>query len=310
MLRGGQAGSRSGLPSRAGCGMKKLLPNLMLVLVFLAGLTLLLYPTVSNYINTLHQSHVVSSYEAEVAKLRAEDYTPIRKAAEEYNTALAANPDRFLQTDDDLAAYLAQMNPFGNGIMGYVEIDKIDVKLPIYHGTDDSVLQVGAGHVEGTSLPVGGAGTHCAISGHSGLPSAMLFTNLEQLKVGDEFSLHVLNEALNYRVDQILVVEPYDLTVLDIDPDQDYCTLVTCTPYGINSHRLMVRGVRTQDTSPSTVAVSANLTPVQPDQYEFAPALLTIFFLVILLLVLAGLEKRTRRTKFPQNARQGRANAR
>lgn len=290
--------------------MKKLLPNLMLVLVFLAGLTLLLYPTVSNYINTIHQSHVVSSYEAEAAKLSAEDYTPIRKAAQEYNAALAANPDRFLQTDEDLAAYLAQMDPFKNGIMGYVEIDKIDVKLPIYHGTDDSVLQVGAGHVEGTSLPVGGAGTHCAISGHSGLPSAMLFTNLEKLKVGDEFSLHVLNETLNYRVDQIQVVEPYDLSVLDIEPDQDYCTLVTCTPYGINSHRLMVRGVRTQDTAPATVAVSANTTPAQTGSYQFAPALLTIFFLVILLLVLAGVEKRTRRGRYAQSGRQSRLNAR
>ena len=290
--------------------MKKLLPNLMLLLVFLAGLTLLLYPTVSNYINTLHQSHVVSSYEAEVAKLSAKDYTPIRKAAEEYNAALATNPDRFLQTDDDLAAYLAQMNPFGNGIMGYVEIDKIDVKLPIYHGTDDGVLQVGAGHVEGTSLPIGGVGTHCAISGHSGLPSAMLFTNLDQLAVGDDFSLHVLDETLNYRVDQILVVEPYDLSVLDIDPNQDYCTLVTCTPYGINSHRLMVRGVRTQDTKPAVVTVSAQIAPIQPDKYQFAPALLTIFFLLILLLVLVGLEKKTRRGKFAQSARQGRANAR
>ena len=277
--------------------MKKLLPNLMLVIVFIAGLTLLLYPTVSNYINTLHQSHVVSSYEAEVAKHQAADYTPIREAADEYNAALAANPDRFLQTDADLVAYNAQLNPFNNGIMGYVEIDKIDVKLPIYHGTDDSVLQVGTGHVVGTSLPTGGAGTHCAISGHSGLPSALLFTSLDQLIVGDEFSLHVLNEILTYRVDQISVVEPYDLTALDIVPDQDYCTLVTCTPYGINSHRLMVRGVRTQAESPAVATAPEQPKSAQVETYQFAPALITVLALLILILLLLGLEKKTRRKK-------------
>ncbi|MEA4915047.1 MAG: class C sortase [Christensenella sp.] len=277
--------------------MKKLLPNLMLAFVFLAGLTLLLYPTVSNYINTLHQSHVVSSYEAEVAKHQAEDYTPIREAAIAYNAALAANPNRFLQTDEELTAYNALLNPFNNGIMGYVEIDKIDVKLPIYHGTDDSVLQVGAGHVVGTSLPTGGAGTHCAISGHSGLPSAMLFTNLDQLAVGDEFLLHVLNEALTYRVDQILVVEPYDLTVLEIDPDQDYCTLVTCTPYGINSHRLMVRGVRTQKEAPVATSAPVQTEIIQSEPYAYAPAVLAILFLLILIFILLLWEKKTRRRK-------------
>ena len=279
---------------RAGCGMKKLLPNLMLVLVFVAGLTLLLYPTVSNYINTLHQSHVVSSYEAEVAKHQAEDYTPLREAAEAYNAALAANPDRFLQTDEEQADYNALLNPFDNGIMGYVEIDKIDVKLPIYHGTDDSVLQVGTGHVAGTSLPIGGAGTHCAISGHSGLPSALLFTNLEQSKIGDLFSLHVLNDTLHYRVDQIQVVEPSDLTALDIVPDQDYCTLVTCTPYGINSHRLMVRGVRTQDDSPATAAASIQTVEASAEPFDTAPALIVIGILASILLLLLIVEKKTR----------------
>ena len=281
--------------------MKKLLPNLMLAIVFLAGVTLLLYPTVSNYINTLHQSHVVSSYEAEVAKHQAKDYTPIYDAAVEYNTALAANPDRFLQTDEELGAYNAQLNPFNNGIMGYVQIDKIDVKLPIYHGTDDSVLQVGAGHVTGTSLPTGGAGTHCAISGHSGLPSAMLFTNLDQLTIGDEFSLHILNETMTYRVDQILVVDPYDLTALEIDPAQDYCTLVTCTPYGINSHRLMVRGVRTQTDQTAVAAEPVQTETVQTNPYSYAPAVLTVLFLLVLILLLLIWEKKTRRKKHMQS---------
>ncbi len=277
--------------------MKKLLPNLMLAAVFIAGLTLLLYPTVSNYINTIHQSHVVSSYEEEVAKHQATDYTPILEAAKEYNATLAANPNRFLMTDEDSAIYNAQLNPLSNGIMGYVEIDKINVKLPIYHGTDESVLQVGAGHMAGTSLPTGGPGTHCAISGHSGLPSALLFTKLDQLTIGDHFTLHVLNETLTYQVDQILVVDPFDLTALEIVPDQNYCTLVTCTPYGINSHRLMVRGVRTQDDASAESGETYQLEIVPIDTFELAPALMVILLLLIVMLLLIGLERKTRRRK-------------
>lgn len=278
--------------------MKKLLPNLMLALVFIAGLALLLYPAVSNYINTRHQSRVVAGYEADLAKNPDADYTKARASAEEYNRTLAADNDRFLLTDEDALLYNLQLNPFGNGIMGYVEIDKIDVRLAIYHGTDDTVLQVGAGHVEGTSLPTGGAGTHCAISGHSGLPSALLFTNLDRLAVGDTFSLHILNDVLTYRVDQILVVEPFDLTALEIVPDKDFCTLVTCTPYGINSHRLMVRGERTQSAPPAQQqgAQTTELAPVT-DIYALAPSLIVIIMLLIVFLLLLMLERKTRRTK-------------
>ncbi len=278
--------------------MKKLLPNLMLALVFIAGLTLLLYPTVSNYINTRNQSRVVAGYESDLANNPDVDYTKERASAEEYNASLARNPDRFLLTDEDARLYNAQLNPFGNGIMGYIEIDKLDVKLAIYHGTDDTVLQVGTGHVEGTSLPVGGAGTHCAISGHSGLPSALLFTNLDRLTTGDTFSLHVMGEVLTYRVDQILVVEPFDLTALEIVPDKDYCTLVTCTPYGINSHRLMVRGARTENAlQPESAPVQAS-APVKPtDPYAMAPALLVMLALLFVIVLLLIWEKKTRRKK-------------
>ena len=278
--------------------MKKLLPNLMLALVFIAGLTLLLYPTVSNYINTRNQSRVVAGYEADLANNPDVDYTKERASAEEYNQALALDPDRFLLTDEDARLYNAQLNPFGNGIMGYVEIDTIDAKLAIYHGTDDTVLQVGTGHVEGTSLPVGGAGTHSAISGHSGLPSALLFTNLDRLAEGDTFTLHVMGEVLTYRVDQILVVEPFDLTALAIVPDKDYCTLVTCTPYGINSHRLMVRGERVQTAEQAKQApaqASAIAKPVDP--YSMAPALLVILGLLLVIALLLIWENKTRRKK-------------
>ena len=264
--------------------MKKLLPNLLLAAVFLAGLTLLLYPTISNYVNERHQSHVVSTYESDLAQLPQEDYGSMLQAAEAYNAELAKNPDRFLQTDEDDAKYQAQLNPTQNGIMGFVEIDAIRVKLPIYHGTDDSVLQVGVGHIEGTSLPVGGTGTHSAISGHRGLPSAMLFTDLDKLKVGDTFRIHTLDQVLTYRIDQILVVEPSDLSALEIDPAQDYCTLVTCTPYGINSHRLMLRGVRTQNAAEpaATVPVSTE----EPEAYASTAALVAIGILILAAILL------------------------
>ena len=264
--------------------MKKVLPNLLLAAVFLAGLTLLLYPTISNYVNERHQSHVVSTYESDLAQLPQEDYGSMLQAAEAYNAELAKNPDRFLQTDEDDAKYQAQLNPTQNGIMGFVEIDAIRVKLPIYHGTDESVLQVGVGHIEGTSLPVGGTGTHSAISGHRGLPSAMLFTDLDKLKVGDTFRIHTLDRVLTYRIDQILVVEPSDLTALEIDPAQDYCTLVTCTPYGINSHRLMLRGVRTQNAAEpaATVPVSTE----EPEAYASTAALVAIGILILAAILL------------------------
>ncbi len=278
--------------------MKKLLPNLLLAAVFLVGLTLLLYPAISNYVNERHQSHVVSSYESDIAELPKEDYGPILAAAEEYNKELAQNPDRFLQTEEEDANYQSQLNPTKNGIMGYVEIDSISVKLALYHGTDDSVLQVGAGHVEGTSLPVGGKGTHCAISGHRGLPSAMLFTDLDKLKVGDTFSIHALDRVLTYQVDQILVVEPSDLEALEIDPEQDYCTLVTCTPYGVNSHRLMVRGARTADAAVHAAADAAVLSD-EPEAYDPVPALTVIAALsLIAILLVRAVVKNSRAKRF------------
>ena len=265
--------------------MKKLLPNILLVSVFLIGLALLLYPAISNYVNTRHQSHAVASYEDDLAKLAPEDYTPILQAAQAYNAALLDKPDRFLQTDEEAAIYQSLLDPTSNGIMGYVEIEKIGVKLPIYHGTDESVLQVGAGHVKGTSLPVGGIGTHCAISGHRGLPSAMLFTDLDQLVVGDTFVLHVLDQTLTYQIDQILVVKPSDLDALEIDPTKDYCTLITCTPYGVNSHRLMLRGIRTENAAQQpTTAATAPLAEQTP--YDATAGLIVIAILALVLVLL------------------------
>ena len=276
--------------------MKKLLPNILLASVFLIGLALLLYPAISNYVNTRHQSHAVASYEKDVLKLKPEDYTPILQAAQDYNTTLLDNPDRFLQTDEEAAVYQALLNPTNSGIMGYVEISKIGVKLPIYHGTDESVLQVGAGHVEGTSLPVGGAGTHCAISGHRGLPSAMLFTDLDKLVVGDTFAIHVLDQVLTYQVDQILVVEPSDLSTLEIDSAKDYCTLITCTPYGVNSHRLMLRGLRIENATEQAPAEAGAPTAVQtPYDATAGMIVIGILALVVIILIRSASQRRGER---------------
>lgn len=224
--------------------MKKHLVNLLLVLILLTGFSLLLYPTVSNYWNSLHQTRAIANYNQTVAALDTSQYDELLANAQAYNATLAANIARFMMTDEERVIYNGLLDVSGTGIMGHIEIPKIECSLPIYHGTDEGVLQVAVGHIEGSSLPTGGLGTHCALSGHRGLPSAKLFTNLDRMEVGDVFMLYVLNETLTYEVDQILTVLPEDVSALEIDPAQDYCTLVTCTPYGINSHRMLVRGHR------------------------------------------------------------------
>ena len=218
--------------------------TIILALIFLAGLCLILYPAVSDYWNTLHQSRAIAEYAKKVAQMDAEDYERQWEAARDYNRRLLEKADRYEMTEEERAEYESLLNISGNGIIGTIEIPSISVSLPLYHGTSEGVLQVAAGHLESSSLPTGDKGTHCAISGHRGLPSAKLFTDLDQLENGDTFSLKVLDRVFTYEVDQILVVDPYDLEALEIDPEQDYCTLITCTPYGINTHRLLIRGHR------------------------------------------------------------------
>lgn len=196
--------------------------------------------------------------------LTAEDFSACRQNAAEYNARLFSSADRFLETADRNTEYNNQLNPLGNSIMGYIAIKAIGVKLPIYHGTDDAIMQVGVGHIEGSSLPVGGASTHCVLSGHSGLPSTKLFTNLSKLKQGDFFKLCILDQVLTYQVDKITVVEPADTKDLKIVDGMDYCTLVTCTPYGINSHRLLVRGVRVESDQSELSQVTADAEEIDP----------------------------------------------
>ncbi len=227
--------------------------------VFVIGLLIMLYPSIADYWNSFHQTRAIVSYSDAVSNLSKEDYEREIKKALDYNSALYESGMKWHMTDAEKTVYEDTLNFTGNGIMGYIVIDKIKVTLPIYHGTNESVLQKSIGHLEGTSLPVGAKsydydkkkvmdeedGSHCILTGHRGLPSAKLFSDLDRLVEGDVFSLNILGETYSYQVDQIRVVEPTDLSELDITPGMDYCTLVTCTPYGINTHRLLVRGHRT-----------------------------------------------------------------
>ena len=231
--------------------MKKKAGNLVICIIFLAGLSLLLYPFVANQWNNYRQKQLISNYEQVVSEKEAAegiDYDAERKKAEDYNEALlpCVLPDSFALAESSGVdpVYMNTLNIAGDEMMGSVEIPKINIKIPIYHTTEEEVLNKGAGHLEGSSLPVGGANTHAVISAHRGLPSASLFTDLDQMKVGDHFLLHVLDETLCYEVDKISVVKPEDTTALAVEDGQDLVTLLTCTPYGVNTERLLVRGHR------------------------------------------------------------------
>ena len=244
--------------------------TIILVLILLTGIALLLYPTVSDLLNTHRQMQSVSYYSAEVEGMSEEEKAQMRAAASEYNARLLSDTgNRYRMTEEEEQEYESLLDVTGTGIMGYVEIPKLNESLTIYHGTDDTVLQIAIGHLAGSSLPVGGAGTHCVLTGHRGLPSAKLFSNLDELTEGDLFFLHVLDETLTYEVDQIRVVEPHELENLTIEEGKDYCTLVTCTPYGVNTHRLLVRGHRTENPE-ETVRVTADA--VQIDRTYVIPA--------------------------------------
>ena len=253
--------------------MKRKASDLILIIAFLAGLSLLLYPGFSDYWNQFHQSRAIAGYAETVAAMDDGEYERLWNAAEDYNRRLA-----------EIAAQ--QLNVGGDGVMGYVEIPEIECSLPIYHGTDDAVLQSAVGHIEWSSLPVGGESSHCVISGHRGLPSAKLFTNLDKLVEGDLFFLQVLDETLSYEVDQIRIVEPQELSDLQIEAGKDYCTLVTCTPYGVNTHRLLVRGHRVDnEVLAQTVRVTSDAIQVEPVLVATALAVPVLLILMIWLIV-------------------------
>lgn len=265
----------------------------ILVAMLLVGLFLLLYPGVSNYWNSLHSTQAIATYAEDVANLDAELYDQLWAQAQTYNRSLANRPGSYALTLEQQQQYNRLLNVSGIGIMGYIEIPSIEVSLPVYHGIQENVLQVAVGHIEWSSLPVGGTGTHCVMSGHRGLPSAKLFTDLDKLTEGDLFMLRVLDEILTYEVDQILIVEPKDVEALQIIDGQDLCTLVTCTPYGINTHRLLVRGHRVENVD-TTVRVVADAIQIEP--LLVAPILATPILLILLIILLLP----NKSTKSPQ----------
>lgn len=265
--------------------------TLLLILILLAGVSLLLYPTVSDYWNSFHQSRAIASYAEQVANIDDAQYEELWDAARDYNQSLLHRPNDFILSDEQQEIYKSLLDIGGNGIMGYIEIPVIDVMLPIYHGTGESVLQIAVGHLDWTSLPVGGAGSHCVLSGHRGLPSARLFTDLDKLKVGDVFMLHVLNEILTYEIDQILIVEPQDTDPLLIEPGKDLCTMITCTPYGINSHRMLVRGHRIESQEePKDIRITADAVRIEP--LMVAPIVAVPILLVLLIILLLPKQKK------------------
>ena len=259
--------------------------TIVLVLILLVGLSLLLYPSVSDYWNSFHSSRAISAYAEDVANLDEAQYEEMWSAARAYNRALAERSTNFALSDAQKEEYEKLLDISGVGIMGYLELPELNMSLPIYHGTEESVLQIAAGHLEWSSLPVGGESSHCVISGHRGLPSAKLFTDLDKLQEGDVFVLRVLDEVLTYEVDQIRVVEPSQVSDLEIVEGSDLCTLVTCTPYGINTHRLLVRGHRIENIQESqSIRVTSDAMQIEP--LIVAPIVATPVLLLLLVLLL------------------------
>lgn len=274
--------------------MKKHASTILLYLILLIGLSLLLYPSFADWWNSFHQTRAIASYSEVVATMDDDRYDALWEAAWDYNQSLLERPNDYILTDEQTAVYEDLLNIGDNGIMGYIEIPSIKVTLPIYHGTDESVLQVAVGHLEWTSLPVGGKSSHCVVSGHRGLPSARLFTDVDQMVEGDIFLLRVLDEILTYEVDQILIVEPHVTENLLIEEGKDLCTLVTCTPYGINSHRLLIRGHRIENLEEAQV-VRVTADAIQIDPMLVAPFVAAPMLLMLLILLIFPRPRKKRR---------------
>ena len=273
--------------------LKRHWSTVLLLIILLAGLGLLGYPTFADWWNSFHQSRAIAGYSEQVSKIDDAEYEKMLEDAREYNkTLLEKGVGRFIMTDEEREEYNSLLDIDGSGIMGYVEIPKINVSLPIYHGTDEAVLQIAVGHIEGSSLPVGGEGTHCVISGHRGLPSAKLFTDLDQLTEGDIVQITVLDETLTYEIDQIRIVLPNELEELALDPKKDYLTLVTCTPYGINSHRMLVRGHRIDNPDAHDVRVTSDASQIKP--LHVLPVVIGIIAVILVIYMIVSSRRRSR----------------
>lgn len=274
---------------------KKHLVEIVLYAALFAGLCLLLYPTVSNWWNSLTQSRAIASYVETVENTSNEEQAAMLEAARAYNARLASGETGFLLEEEQLAEYLSLLDPSGTGVMGYIRIPAINVDLPVYHTVEDVVLQTGVGHIPGSSLPVGGADTHSLLSGHRGLPSARLFTDLNQMQAGDVFIFNILGQTLTYQVDQIRIVLPEEVEQLSIVKGKDYCTLITCTPYGINTHRILVRGHRVENLSDTNLAIVSEARRI-PVRYVVVAIAVPMLILTALAMILIDGRKKPQKS--------------
>ncbi len=271
--------------------MKNRKTTVILLISFFVGLSVLLYPSISSYWNSKTQSEAIVDYEAMLQNFKPEDYSALFDAADAYNRELLQleNP---LRDHGALLQYHTILNVSGNGMMGYITVPKISQELPVYHGTSDAVLSVAAGHLQGTSLPVGGESTHSVVSAHRGLPSAVLFTHLDRMEIGDIFYFTILDRTFTYEVDQIRIVEPDDASLIGIVPGMDYCTLLTCTPYGINTQRLLVRGHQIDETQMRNIYIANEAYRIEP-LVVMPLVALPIIFVLLLYVMFAPVKKET-----------------
>lgn len=276
---------------------RKHISTIFIILIFLVGLGFISYPTVSNLWNQAHQSRAIATYSKQVEKLDDSENKKMLKAARKYNKSLLKKSDHWKLSKKDKKKYESLLDVSGTGIMGYIEVPKIDCSLPIYHGTDEGALQIAIGHLEGSSLPVGGKSTHCVLSGHRGLPSARLFTDLDQMEEGDIFILNILGRKLAYEVDQIKVVLPEEMSDLEIEEGKDLCTLVTCTPYGINTHRLLVRGHRTEYVEKKVSEEEKEVQTKKTDIRLMIAGGAGVLILLIIIIVIVIKRRRKRRNQ-------------
>ncbi len=260
--------------------MKGKKTTIFLLITFFVGLSVLLYPSISSYWNSKTQSEAIVDYESMLSQYKPEDYTAIFEAADNYNKELAKLNNPFTEYNK-IKDYHSILNISGTGMMGYITVPKISQELPLYHGTSEGVLSVAVGHLEGTSLPVGGESTHCVVSAHRGLPTAVLFTHLDRMEIGDVFYFTILDRTFTYEVDQIRIVEPDDPSLLQIEEGKDYCTLLTCTPYGINTQRLLVRGHQIDETQMRNIYIGNEAYRIEPLIVTPIVALPIIFVLLI-----------------------------
>lgn len=257
--------------------------TIILVIILLAGVGIFLYPSVSDWWNSMHATRAIANYVTVVEEMSGQEKEELLESARAYNETLPNGVD-FSLSDEEYAEYESLLDVTGTGIMGYVQISAIGVNLPIYHSVDEGVLQIAVGHIPGSSLPVGGERTHCVLSGHRGLPSAKLFSDLDQIVEGDTFTLNIMDQTTTYMVDQIRIVLPEETDELAIKNGKDYCTLVTCTPYGVNSHRMLVRGKRIDNIIGEVVVVSE---AVRIPNYVVAPAIgIPLLFIILLIMLI------------------------